>query len=121
MQFKNTLATAFSGRMRRAHATQILQQPAALWPDCRVSMVHSVLILRRLQNSIPSEDPQMLNYEIRYLTSDDRVAIIYKTLLSGDRDAVLAASKPTRLIYKHYEVWRGDECVGRGINPRLPN
>ena len=64
---------------------------------------------------------RMLNYEIRYLTSDRRVAIIYKTLLSGDRDAVLAASKPTRLNYKHYEVWRGDECVGRGVNPRLPN
>jgi len=68
-----------------------------------------------------TEDPQMLNYEIRYLRGDDRVAIIYKTLLSGDRDAVITASKPTRLNYKHYEVWRGDECVGRGVNPRLPN
>ena len=63
----------------------------------------------------------MLNYEICYLTSDDRVAIIYKTLLSDDRNAVLAACKPTRLRYKHFEIWRGDECVGRGINPRLPN
>ena len=68
-----------------------------------------------------AEDPQMLNYEIRYLRGDDRVAIIYKTLLSGDRDAVITASKPTRLNYKHYEVWRGDECVGRGVNPSLPN
>ena len=63
----------------------------------------------------------MLNYEIRYLTSDHRVAIIYKALLSDDRDAALAASKPTRLRYKLYEIWRGDECVGRGVNPRLPN
>ena len=63
----------------------------------------------------------MLNYEIRYITSDARLALIYKAQLEDDRDAVRAATKPIRLRYKLFEVWRGDECVGRGINPRLPN
>jgi hypothetical protein len=64
---------------------------------------------------------RMLNYEIRYLTGDDKVALIYKTQRSGDRDAELAASVPMSRRYKIYEIWRGDECVRRGINPRLPN
>jgi len=80
------------------------------------------LLLNEESGRLLAKDPlTMLNYEIRYLTSDDKVAIIYNTLQSGDRDAVLTAAKPVRLRYKLYEVWRGDECVGRGINPRLPN
>jgi len=63
----------------------------------------------------------MLNYEIRYITSDARLALIYRAQLEDDRNAVLAAAQPNRLRYKLFEVWRGDECVGRGINPRLPN
>jgi hypothetical protein len=63
----------------------------------------------------------MLNYEIRYLTSDDRLTLIYKTLQSGDRDAVSLATRPMKLPYKQFEVWRGDKCVERGVNPRLPN
>jgi hypothetical protein len=63
----------------------------------------------------------MLNYEIRYLTSDDRLALIYNTLLNGDRDAVRVAMRPMRLRYKQFEIWRGDECVEKGVNPRLPN
>ena len=67
------------------------------------------------------KEPQMLNYQIRYLTSDDRLALIYNTLQSDDRDAVRVARRPMRLPYKQFEVWRGDECVEKGINPRLPN
>jgi hypothetical protein len=63
----------------------------------------------------------MLNYEIRYLTGDDRVALIYMTQRWGDRDAERAAAVPMSRRYKSYEIWRGDEFVGRGINPRLPN
>ena len=63
----------------------------------------------------------VLNYEIRYITSDARLALIYRALLADDRDAVRAAERPVRLRYKLFEVWRGDECIGRGINPRLPN
>jgi hypothetical protein len=66
-------------------------------------------------------EPQMLNYEIRYVTSDDKLALIYNTLQSGDRDAVCVARRPMHVHYKQFEVWRGDECVEKGINPRLPN
>jgi hypothetical protein len=68
-----------------------------------------------------AEASKMLNYEIRYLTSDDRLALIYNTLLSGDRDAVRVAMRPMRLRYKQFEIWRGDECVEKGVNPELPN
>ncbi len=63
----------------------------------------------------------MLNYEICYLTADARLALSFRTQQAGDRDAVLTAARPLPLRYKRFEVWRGDECVGSGINPRLPN
>ncbi|MBV9330622.1 MAG: hypothetical protein JOZ55_03615 [Alphaproteobacteria bacterium] len=63
----------------------------------------------------------MLNYEIRYLRGDHKVALIYRTQQWDDREAMLAASDAVRIRYKQFEVWRGDDCVGRGINPSLPN
>lgn len=63
----------------------------------------------------------MPNYEILYLTSDDKVSLIYKTYQRDDRDAVLAATMPMQTGYKSFEIWRGDECVKRGINPLVPN
>jgi hypothetical protein len=63
----------------------------------------------------------MLNYEICYLTADEKLAVSYRTQQAGDRDAVRMAAQALKLRYKLFEVWRGDECVGRGIHPRLPN
>jgi hypothetical protein len=62
----------------------------------------------------------MPSYEIRYLTAGDRISLIYKTYLAHDRDAVLKAVA-SKADYKSYEIWRGDEFVERGINPRVPN
>ena len=55
------------------------------------------------------------------VAADARLALSYRTLQCGDRDAILTAAQPLRLRYKWFEVWRGDECVGSGINPHLPN
>ena len=63
----------------------------------------------------------MLDYEIRYLTNDARLAVLYRTQRNDDREAVRTAMSAGVLRYKLFEVWRGDECVGRGINPSLPN
>ena len=53
------------------------------------------------------KDRPMLDYEICYLTKDDKLALLYRTQLSGDRDAVSAAARPMRIRYKQFEVWRG--------------
>lgn len=62
----------------------------------------------------------MFAYEILYLNTDNAVSLNYKTYRRSDRDAVHAAVA-NALAYKLFEVWRGDECVERGINPRTPN
>ncbi len=63
----------------------------------------------------------MPDYEILYLTRDEKLSVIYKTYRRDDGDAVLAATGPAHVGYKSFEIWRGDECVKRGVHPLVPN
>ena len=63
----------------------------------------------------------MPDYEIVYLSTNDRPALIYRILRRDDCDAIDTATASLGLPYKMFEIWHGERCVIRGVNPLAPN